>query len=179
MILRRVASTRVPLGRARALTGPWPVLLLVVVGAAAAAIRGGFTDLLVYQYGGRAMLDGLPVYESGAPANGLPFTYPPFAAVVMAPLAFLPAWLAAALWTGASLAALAAVIALVRRALGRPTPGWLVALLTGGALAMEPVWQNLTFGQINLFLMLALLIELVGPERRWSGVLVGIASGVS
>jgi alpha-1,2-mannosyltransferase len=54
----------------------------------------------------------------------------------------------------------------------------LVALLTGGALALEPVWQNLTFGQINLFLLLAVLIDLVGPERRWSGVLVGIASGV-
>jgi alpha-1,2-mannosyltransferase len=166
------------LRQSRLLTGLAPVLLLVVVAAVAAAIRGGFTDLLVYQYGGRAMLEGLPVYESGAPANGLPFTYPPFAAVVMGPLALLPAWLAAALWTGASLGALAAVIALVRRALDRPAPGWLVALLTAGALAMEPVWQNLTFGQINLFLMLALLVDVVGPERRWSGVLVGIASGV-
>src|SRR3954469_12712116 len=117
-----MSSTRVPLLRSRVLTGPAPMLLLVVVAAVAAAVRGGFTDLLVYQYGGRAMLDGLPVYDSGAPANGLPFTYPPFGAVVMAPLALLPAWLAAALWTGASLGALAAVIVLVRRALGRPAP---------------------------------------------------------
>ena len=110
--------------------------------------------------------------------TGLPFTYPPFAAVVMVPLALLPAWLAAALWTGASVAALAAVVVVVRRALDRPAPGWLVALLTGGALALEPVWQNLTFGQVNLLLMLAVLVDLVGPERRWSGVLVGIAAGV-
>ena len=110
--------------------------------------------------------------------TGLPFTYPPFAAVVMVPLALLPAWLAAALWTGASVGALAAVVVVVRRALGRPAPGWLVALLTGGALALEPVWQNLTFGQVNLFLMLAVLVDLVRPERRWSGVLVGIAAGV-
>ena len=96
----------------------------------------------------------------------------------MVPLALLPAWLAAALWTGASVGALAAVVVVVRRALGRPAPGWLVALLTGGALALEPVWQNLTFGQVNLFLMLAVLVDLVRPERRWSGVLVGIAAGV-
>ena len=40
------------------------------------------------------------------------------------------------------------------------------------------MWQNLTFGQVNLFLMLAVLVDLVRPERRWSGVLVGIAAGV-
>lgn len=160
------------------LKGPAPVLVLVVAAAVAGALHGGFTDLFVYQYGGRAVLDGLPVYESGDPVTGLPFTYPPFAAVVLVPLALLPAWLAAALWTGASVGALAAVVVVVRRALSRPAPGWLVALLTGGALALEPVWQNLAFGQVNLFLMVAVLVDLVRPERRWSGVLVGIAAGV-
>ena len=163
---------------ARLLKGPAPVLVLVVAAAVAGALRGGFTDLFVYQYGGRAVLDGLPLYESDDPVTGLHFTYPPFAAVVMVPLALLPTWLAAALWTGASVGALAAVVVVVRRALGRPAPGWLVALLTVGALALEPVWQNLTFGQVNLFLMLAVLVDLVRPERRWSGVLVGIAAGV-
>jgi alpha-1,2-mannosyltransferase len=110
--------------------------------------------------------------------TGLPFTYPPFAAVALVPLAPLPAWLAAAVWTGASVAALAGVVAVVRRELGRPAPGWLVALLTGAALALEPVWQNLTFGQVNLLLMLAVLVDLVRPERRWSGVLVGLAAGI-
>ena len=90
----------------------------------------------------------------------------------------LPGWLAAGLWTGASVAALAAVVVLVRHQLDRPAPGWLVALVTAGALALEPVWQNLTFGQVNLILMLAVLLDLVRPERRWSGVLVGIAAGV-
>ena len=130
--------------------------------------RGGFTDLFVYQYGGRAVLDGLPVYESGDPVTGLPFTYPPFAAVLMVPLALLPAWLAAGLWTAASVGALAAVVVLVRRALGRPAPGWLVALLTAGALALEPVWQNLTFGQVNLLVMLAVLVDL-RPAGRGAG----------
>src|SRR5829696_7750527 len=111
----------------RLLKGPAPVLLVVVGAAVAGALRGGFKDLSVYLYGGRAVLDSLPVYESGDPVTGLHFTYPPFAAVVL----------------------------LVRRELDRPTPGWLVALLTGVAIALEPVWQNLAFGQANLILMLA------------------------
>ena len=161
----------------RLLTGPAPVLVLVLAAAVAGALRGGFTDLAVYRYGGRAVLDGLPLSESGE-VTGLPFTYPPFAAVAMVPLALVPGWLAAALWTAASVGALAAVVVLVRRALGRPAPWWLVALVTGGALALEPVWQNLTFGQVNLVLMLAVMVDLIRPERRWSGVLVGIAAGV-
>ena len=158
--------------------GPAPVLVLVVAAAVGGALRGGLKDLLVYQYGGRMVLDGLPALASRDPVTGLRFTYPPFAAVVMAPLAPLPAWLAAAVWTGASVGALAVAVAVVRRALDRPAPGWLVALVTGGALALEPVWQNLTFGQVNLFLMLAVLVDLLRPERRWSGVLVGLAAGV-
>ena len=160
------------------LKGPVPVLVLVVTAAVAGALHGGLTDLSVYQHGGRTVLDGLSSLGRDDPVTGLPFTYPPFAAVVMAPLALLPAGLAAALWTGASVAALTAVVVVVRRALGRPAPGWLVALVTGGALALEPVWQNLTFGQVNVFLMLAALVDLLRPERRWSGVLVGIAAGV-
>jgi alpha-1,2-mannosyltransferase len=160
------------------LKGPAPVLVLIAGAAVAAALRGGFTDLFVYQFGGRAVLDGLSVYEYRDPVYGLHFTYPPFAAVAMVPLALLPAWLAAALWTGASVGALAAVVLVVRRALGRPAPGWLVALVAGGALVLEPVWQNLTFGQVNVILMLAVLVDLVRPERRWSGVLVGIAAGL-
>ncbi|WP_229069198.1 glycosyltransferase 87 family protein [Actinoplanes sp. DH11] len=174
----------------RALEGPGPILAVVVVAAAVAGavawaevparlhLHGEFIDLFVYQYGGQLVIDGLPLYGSRDPVTNLRFTYPPFAAVVMAPLALLPGWLATALWTGASVGALAGVIVVAGRALRRPVPGWLVALLTVGALVLEPVWQNLTFGQINLLLMLAVLIDLVRPERRWSGVLIGIAAGV-
>jgi alpha-1,2-mannosyltransferase len=154
------------------------VAALVLGGSIAGAVRGGFTDLFVYRYGGGAVLHGLALYESRDPVTGLHFTYPPFAAVVMVPLALLPTWLAAGLWTGASVVAIAAVIWVVSRELGRPASGWQLGLITLSALALEPVWQNLAFGQINLFLMLALLVDLLTPSRRWSGVLVGIAAGL-
>lgn len=155
-----------------------PVLVLVAVAALVGTLRGGFVDLAVYQYGGRAVLDGLPLYDADDPVTGYPFTYPPFAALVMVPLALVPHGLAAGLWTAASVAALAAVIVVVLRALGHPAPGWLVAALTTGALALEPVWQNLTFGQVNLVLMLAVLVDLLRPGRSWSGALIGVAAGI-
>ena len=138
----------------------------------------GLTDLFVYRYAGDAVLHGRPVYESDDAVTGLPFTYPPFAAVLMAPLAPLPSWVAAALLTGASTGALALVIVVARRALGRPTSATLVVLLTAGSFALEPVWQNAVFGQINALLMLAVLADLHRPETRRSGILVGVAAGV-
>ena len=152
-----------------------------VAGAAAEVlgpVGGGFKDLLVYQYAAGAVLDGVSPYARDDPANDLPFTYPPFAALLMAPLAHLPAWLAAALWTGASAGALGGSVVLVRRALGRTSPAGLVVLLSVAAVGLEPVWQNLTFGQVNLLLMLAVLVDLLRPERRLSGVALGIAAGV-
>jgi alpha-1,2-mannosyltransferase len=166
------------MSHSRLLIGPGPVLALIVVGAVLGGIHGGFTDLFVYQYGGRSALRGLPIYGSGDPVTGLHFTYPPFAAVAMIPLTFLPAWAAAALWTAASVASLAAVVVLVLRAFERPAAGWLVAVVTLGALALEPVWQNLTFGQANLLVMVAVLVDLMRPERRWSGILVGLVAGL-
>jgi alpha-1,2-mannosyltransferase len=155
-----------------------PVLAVVVAVTTYLAMRGDLVDLSVYRYAGQALLDGRSVYGSDDPVTGLPFTYPPFAAVVMVPVALVPGPAAAAVWTGASVCALAAVVTLSLRTLGQSAPGWLVALLTLGAVALEPVWQNLTFGQVNLLLMLAVLVDLLLPDRRWSGVLVGVAAGV-
>ncbi len=155
-----------------------PVAVVVVVAAVVGGVRGFFTDLSVYRYGGRAVLDGIALYDVDDPVTGLPFTYPPIAAVLMVPLALPPEWLVAALWTGASVAALAAVVVVVRRSLGLAAAGWWVALVVVGSLALEPVGQTLAFGQVNLLLMLVIVVDLLAPKRRWSGALLGVAAGV-
>ena len=66
-------------------------------------------DLTVYLAGAQALLDGKPVYESVAIPSGtliLPFTYPPFAAVVMIPFALLPFPATLLIWALLSLASL-------------------------------------------------------------------------
>ena len=150
----------------------------MLVAAAVGALIGGFTDLSVYRFAGGAVLDGSAVYGPDDPATGLPFTYPPFAALALAPLAVLPEAVAAAVVTAATAGALAGSVALVLRELGRPGPGWQVAGLAAGSLSLEPVWQTLAFGQVNAVLMLVVLVDLLRPERRWSGVLLGLAAGV-
>jgi alpha-1,2-mannosyltransferase len=153
-------------------------MAMVVAATVAGAVHGDFKDLLAYQHGARSLLDGEPVYGSREPIHGLPFTYPPFAAVVLVPIALLPAGVAAGFWTGVSVGALAAGIVVVRQALGKHTSGRLVLVLGIGAFALEPVWQTVVFGQVNLILMLLLLIDLLRPERRLGGVLVGVLAGL-
>jgi alpha-1,2-mannosyltransferase len=138
--------------------------LVLAAGLVGAAYAGTLTDLAPYRYGGRAALDGLPLYGVRDPLSGLPFTYPPFGALVMVPLAMVSLPLAGALVTAASVAALARVVAM--------------PVLVVAALAMEPVWQDMRFGQVNLLLMLAVLVDLARPERKASGALVGLAAGV-
>ncbi len=152
---------------------------LVLLGAAVwSALDWHTKDLLVYQHAGRAVIDGLHLYDSDDPVTGLPFTYPPFAAVAMVPLVLAPTWLLSATWTAVSAGCLAAVVVTVRRSYGRPTPAVLLGLVLVCSLALEPVWQNLTFGQVNAVLMLVVLADMLHPDRRFSGVLVGIAAGV-
>lgn len=169
----RVVSNAVTRSR----LGPAAVGLLLLAAAVAGALAE-VKDLHVYRYGGRAVLERLALYEVDDPTTGLPFTYPPFAAVLFVPLALPPPWVVAGLWTAASVAALVGVVVLVRGALGRATPVWLAAMLGAGMLALEPVWQTLSFGQVNLLLMAGVLVDVLRPERRWSGVLVGLVAGL-
>src|SRR3954447_11124523 len=101
--------------RSRSRATPLAIVCLAAAGAALATGRDQPIDLSVYRYAGRAVLDGLSVYGATDPLTGLHVTYPPFAALMMVPLALVPAHLAAALWTGASLGALGACIVVVRR----------------------------------------------------------------
>jgi alpha-1,2-mannosyltransferase len=151
------------------------VLLVVAGGVAGWLAADRLTDLAPYRYGGRAVLHGLALYDAHDPVSGLPFTYPPFGAVAMVPLAVLPVVVAGALVTAVSVAALAAV---VRTTLPVAAAPLLVVALALGSLALEPVWQTLRFGQVNLLLILVVIVELVRPERRLSGVLVGLVAGI-
>lgn len=88
---------------------------------------------------------------------------------------------AVGVWTLASVLALAAVSWVTLRACGvaadrRAVPA---LLATVGALPMFAVSGHLQVGQVGLFLMLLVLLDLTGdPRRRWYGLGVGIAAGI-
>ena len=138
-------------------------------------------DLLVYQAGGHAALSGETYYDQIFAVDGtqLPFTYPPFAALVFTPLAPLPWQLAALVWNAATLAALWWCIRLLVR-----DPRTAV-LLTAAAAWTEPLTENLSFAQINVFLAALVLSDALfitahpSPSvARWRGWLTGVAMAI-
>jgi alpha-1,2-mannosyltransferase len=151
------------------------VCLLAGLVAGAFALRGGFVDIAVYRYGADAIVHGIDLY---GPRDGLPFTYPPFAALLFTATLPLPFALLVTLWTALSLAALGFTLHLFTE-----QTGWRLAGLTAAALAFEPVWSNVSFAQINLFLMAAIAYDLLRadrPARGWNraGGLIGVAAGI-
>lgn len=135
-----------------------------------AARSGGLLDLTVYRAGAQRLLDGTSIYSQ--PYGELPFTYPPFAALVMVPLAVLPTVLAELVLPLLSSAALV----FVWHRCG-VTSRWL-PLVAPVSLLLEPVWLTQHFGQVNLVLLALVLGDLVGPTSRWRGVLTGVAAGI-
>jgi alpha-1,2-mannosyltransferase len=141
-------------------------------------------DLDVYRIGGRTWLDDgslygrLPKTSSGAM---LPFSYPPVAAVLLSPLALMPMAAAATLLTVATMALVAVALVVYLRAAEGPaadrwrTVGWLLP----AALLLEPVRNTLTYGQVNVVLMVLVTADCLAQAPRWPrGALVGLAAAV-
>jgi alpha-1,2-mannosyltransferase len=175
----------------------------IAVAVAVASLAGYLTvralanpsmiDMIVYRAEGRAVLDGADLYGSGvqvasAGGNVLPATYPPFAALLFAPLAWVPLGVLKVLVTAANITLLGVVVHLAARLLGgrgadRRSPAvahWAAVLaVTASALWFEPVWTTLRYGQINLALAALVLWDLTRPPgSRWRGVGIGVATGV-
>jgi alpha-1,2-mannosyltransferase len=163
----------------RLLPFPGAVVILATPAVAVAAVYGTRIDLAVYRMGGQAVLRSEPLYELLMPGTGLPFTYPPFAAMLFSPLALIPQRPAQLLWGLLLAGCLAVFVAEAARAVGwRPAlhrP--LVAVgIAATVFAAEPVRENLSFGQINIPLAVLVLADL---SRRTGRVPVGVATGLA
>ena len=158
-----------------------PVLVALYV---AAATFGGslipwhpnMVDLEVYRRAGSVLLANGDFYDLPGP---LQFLYPPFAAVLAVPLALLPSTVVQLAWTMAG--ALALVAILHRFGL----QGWRLSGASALAVCVvEPVVQTLAFGQLGIFLVALVVLDLVpGPRvfpRRLlpEGVLTAIATAI-
>lgn len=144
-------------------------------------------DLHVYVDGSAALLNDRLydfTYAEKTPDFPLPFTYPPFAALVFLPLHYLPFTLVAILWLLAIVAALYAVVRisfeLILGAEVAAEPGWRIAAVwwTAVGVWMEPVRTTIDYGQVNVFLVLGAMVA-VRSSRWWlSGGLVGVIAGI-
>ena len=140
-----------------------------------------FVDLHVY-LGGAAALDQPGtlysyVYADQTPDFPLPFTYPPFAALVFYPLTKLPFAVVALGWQLGVIAALYGVVRVSQRLIG-VTSASAAMLWTAAGIWTEPLRSTFDYGQVNVILVLAALWA--ACSNRWwvSGLLVGVAAGI-
>ena len=140
-------------------------------------------DLQVYRTAGHALFAGSFSYQNtyGIYAH-LPFTYPPFGLLVLSPLSLVPKGDVNQLWWLVNAVSLLLVVGLSLRKVSNLRGfrlGTLSALVAGLSLwFLEPVNANAYFGQINVILMLAVLVDTTCVRGRWRGVLVGVASAI-
>lgn len=165
-----------------------PVALAVSVAARLAwtyLVPNGanFVDLHVY-LGGAGALDHPGtlysyVYADQTPDFPLPFTYPPFAALVFYPLHLLPFGFVAFCWQIGIMAALYGVVRVSQRLLGQAGGTRPTALLwTAVGIWIEPLRSTFDYGQVNVILVLAVLCAAYSSRWWLSGLLVGLAAGV-
>ena len=165
-----------------------PVLLVLSIAARLAwtyLVPNGanFVDLHVY-VGGAGALDHRGtlydyVYADQTPDFPLPFTYPPFAAVVFYPLHLIPFGILAFAWQLGTIAALYGVVRISQRLLPGPGGDRRTAMLwIAACIWIEPLRSTFDYGQINVLLVLAVLYAVYSTRWWLSGLLVGLAAGV-
>jgi alpha-1,2-mannosyltransferase len=177
----------------------WCLLWLLAVAALAPAVGHLFghvpyrIDIDIYQMGGRAWLDGRPLYRGDVffptPIGlNLPFTYPPLAAVAFCPFAWLrmPAASIAITLITLVLLIVSTMIVLTRLDVWASSgwlPGpawsrrlWLTVVIVGpAALWLEPISSNFDFGQINVVLMTLVIADCFPRRTPWPrGLLLGL-----
>ncbi|MFE5916425.1 glycosyltransferase 87 family protein [Streptomyces sp. NPDC056468] len=164
-------------------------LLLVLVLAAAVTVftatvpllRDWF-DLRVYygtvdswiHHGGR-------LYDYRVPGTTYGFTYPPFAAVVMLPMALVGLHVSIAVALLLNLAALAFSLRVLAGRSWRRHGWYGCALVACGLALFEPLRDTFSFGQVNILLLALVLLDcwlLATGRERWAGVGIGLAAAI-
>lgn len=163
----------------------WALLGILALTPIWYAVTAGSLDLKVYRTGGAAWLHGISLYSEGfaelVPDFALPFTYPPFAAVLFTGVAVLPFALAEVVMNAISVAGLAATLVVVTgRLYGWNGRSVRIGLgLTTIGMLLEPVRATIGFGQVNLLLMGLVTLDCLIPRTRWPrGLLLGLAAAI-
>jgi alpha-1,2-mannosyltransferase len=177
-------SSRRQVGRAA-------IVAVVALGAAGAhhwyGNRHHYFDLKIYYAGVRWWAHGHPLYDFSVPdkvQGHLGFTYPPFAALVMYPMAWMGLFQVIILMLVLSGIALVLTTTWLLGPVAdrHGWPRWFVVCLALPLITLlEPVRETVTFGQINLVLaalVLADLLVLAPRHSRLTGIGIGLAAAI-
>ena len=163
--------------------------VMLVVTLAGNPTAGLLGDLDIYRGAVNSALAGQDLYSYTyvhPTVHGLGFTYPPFAALVLVPVALLESTSAKVIWTTLTFVVTLGCLLLLVRTSGRGAVGgsvsrtsqaaW-VAGLSIPVMLSYPFLHNLIVGQVSLFVIALALFDHLLP-RRWQGILVGIAAAI-
>ena len=137
-------------------------------------VRGNWADLDVYVRGAQAVVTRAPLYERQTGA--LPFTYSPFAAVLFAPLLLLSSTGARWVFTLGSLVSYLVAVGACGWRLRLQRRHLVLVALAG--MALEPFVRTMLLGQVNLYLMAAVVVDCLVIRSSRRGWLVGLAAGI-
>lgn len=136
-------------------------------------------DTLVYRAEGAAVANGTDLYGFTVTKWDLPATYPPFAAILFVPTTWLPVEALKIVFVAGNATLLAFLVHLSCRFARLPARPGVVLAATAFGLWLEPVFQTLLFGQINLALTCLVLWDLARADGALGkGFALGIAAGV-
>ncbi|MYT29310.1 MULTISPECIES: glycosyltransferase 87 family protein [unclassified Streptomyces] len=140
------------------------------------------SDIEVYRAEGQAAATGGDLYGFTVTKWALPATYPPFAALLFVPTTWISLTTLKITCVLVNAALLALLIHLSCKAAGLRRAAYSAPLLlttTALGLWLEPVFQTLVFGQINLALACLVLWDLGRPDgARLKGFATGLAAGI-
>jgi alpha-1,2-mannosyltransferase len=141
-------------------------------------------DLEVYREGARSVVEGRPVYAwlTGAPQY-LPFTYPPFGALLGLPLLLAPFGVVGWAWTVLQVVLLWVTAGIAFRPLverGRARAGLVQGAVAAVLVQLQPLQEGLRFGQVNSILVTLVLVDVARRRTGWwpRGSLTGLAAAV-
>jgi alpha-1,2-mannosyltransferase len=153
------------------------------------AVRHGFFDLKVYYGAINFWVHGQgELYDYLLHGTGYGFTYPPFAALTMLPMALVP-WpvaigISLMLTVSASLAVLYWLVDPIIKRRGW-SPWFTMAIVAALAAAFEPMRETVNFGQVNMLLVFLVAVDLLwfvrGRPAGWgrlAGVGIGLATAI-
>lgn len=144
-------------------------------------------DVDVYRMAAQAWRDGQPLYgddwfATQIDGTVLPFTYPPIAAVLFAPLTWVSLGTGTAALTIVSTLLLVVSVTIVLTGLevgaGVARRAVVATAIVAAAIWLhaEPIWANFDFGQINAVLMTLVIADCVPRRTYWPrGALLGLA----
>ncbi|MDM4718956.1 glycosyltransferase 87 family protein [Micromonospora sp. WMMA1363] len=158
--------------------------LATTIGVAIALLPGhrGWFDIGVYHGAVRHWVAGGALYE-WTTWNGYGFTYPPFAAIVMLPMAAVSWYPTIAMNLALTVLAAGLLLHLLVAPLARRAnwSRWYAFALAACLLAgLNPVRDTVSFGQVNLLLMALVYADLWQLERgrRLAGIGIGLAAAI-